>query len=118
MSLALGTVVGSRAPRRACTRLTTEARRRSKTREKLNNRSPPCLRASVVKSSYQRPLLCDNLFPRRPSMKLRFLLLFLTLAPISLPAQPAPEPGKPFVVEYYYKTKWGHADEFLQLFKK
>jgi hypothetical protein len=26
--------------------------------------------------------------------------------------------GQPFVVEYYYKTKWGHADEFLQLFKK
>lgn len=27
-------------------------------------------------------------------------------------------PGQPFVVEYYYKVKWGHADEFLQLFKK
>jgi hypothetical protein len=25
---------------------------------------------------------------------------------------------KPFVVEYYYKTKWGHADEFLALFRK
>jgi len=25
---------------------------------------------------------------------------------------------KPFVVEYYYKTKWGHADEFITLFKK
>jgi hypothetical protein len=25
---------------------------------------------------------------------------------------------KPFVIEYYYKTKWGHADEFLTLFKK
>ena len=24
----------------------------------------------------------------------------------------------PFVVEYYYKTKWGHADEFLRLFRK
>ena len=22
------------------------------------------------------------------------------------------------MVEYYYKTKWGHADEFLKLFKK
>ena len=30
-------------------------------------------------------------------------------------AQSAPD--KPFVVEYY-KTKWGHADEFLRLFKK
>ena len=51
-------------------------------------------------------------------MKLRFLLVFLTLLPISLPAQSAPETGKPFVVEYYYKAKWGYADEFLQLFKK
>lgn len=25
---------------------------------------------------------------------------------------------KPFIVEYYYKTKWGHADEFLALFRK
>ncbi len=26
--------------------------------------------------------------------------------------------GRPFVVEYYYKAKWGHADEFIALFKK
>ncbi len=51
-------------------------------------------------------------------MKLRLLLLLLTLLPISLPAQSLPGTGKPFVVEYYYKAKWGHADEFLQLFKK
>jgi hypothetical protein len=25
---------------------------------------------------------------------------------------------KPFVIEYYYKAKWGHADEFMALFKK
>ena len=25
---------------------------------------------------------------------------------------------QPYVVEYYYKAKWGHADEFLVLFKK
>jgi hypothetical protein len=25
---------------------------------------------------------------------------------------------RPYVVEYYYKARWGHADEFLQLFKK
>jgi hypothetical protein len=25
---------------------------------------------------------------------------------------------QPFVIEYYYKTKWGHAEEFLTLFKK
>src|ERR1700704_4200833 len=52
------------------------------------------------------------------AMKLRFLVLCLTLFPVFLPAQPAPEAGKPFVIEYYYKTKWGYADEFLRLFKK
>src|SRR5437879_3497913 len=25
---------------------------------------------------------------------------------------------QPFVMEYYYKAKWGHAEEFLALFKK
>ncbi len=42
-------------------------------------------------------------------MKLTFIFLLLTLFPASLSAQPAPEAGKPFVIEYYYKTKWGHA---------
>jgi len=45
-------------------------------------------------------------------------LLALTLLPSTLPAQTADSVGKPFVVEYYYKAKWGSADEFLQLFKK
>ncbi|PYX63532.1 MAG: hypothetical protein DMG78_31585, partial [Acidobacteria bacterium] len=25
---------------------------------------------------------------------------------------------QPFAIEYYYKAKWGHAEEFLALFKK
>jgi len=25
---------------------------------------------------------------------------------------------QPYVIEYYYKAKWGHADEFLALYKK
>ncbi len=33
-------------------------------------------------------------------------------------AQSGSSTDKPFVVEYYYKTKWGHADEFISLFKK
>lgn len=28
------------------------------------------------------------------------------------------EQDKPFVVEYYYKVKWGYAEEFIRLFKK
>jgi len=47
-------------------------------------------------------------------------LLFLTIAvPVASYSQSAPAAAdRPFVVEYYYKTKWGHADEFLKLFKK
>ena len=33
-------------------------------------------------------------------------------------APPAPDPEKPYVMEYYYKTQWGHQQEFLQLFLK
>ena len=51
-------------------------------------------------------------------MKFYLLLLIATLLPATLPAQTADSAGKPFVVEYYYKAQWGHADEFLQLFKK
>lgn len=48
--------------------------------------------------------------------------------PITTADGPAPEPansprtgepaGKPFAVEYYYKCRWGQADEFLTLFKR
>ena len=53
-------------------------------------------------------------------MKLRLLLLVIAFSflPHTAPAQAADNTGKPFVVEYYYKAKWGSADEFLQLFKK
>src|SRR6202451_4468058 len=33
-------------------------------------------------------------------------------------ATPTDVKEEPYVVEYYYKAKWGHADEFLTLFKK
>jgi hypothetical protein len=48
------------------------------------------------------------------------LILVATLC-TTVVAQPAAAPGseeRPFVIEYYYKAKWGHADEFLRLFKK
>ncbi len=34
------------------------------------------------------------------------------------PDSPSPTQGRPFVVEYYYKARWGCADEFLALFRK
>jgi hypothetical protein len=33
-------------------------------------------------------------------------------------AQAGPLTDKPYVIEYYYKAKWGHADEFVALFRK
>ena len=58
---------------------------------------------------------------------LRTILMFVLFLAVAifvfgvvghLHAQPAPSSDKPFVVEYYYKAKWGHADEFITLFKK
>jgi hypothetical protein len=53
-------------------------------------------------------------------MKSMLLLLVVGLASASgmLAQNTAPAADKPFVAEYYYKAKWGYADEFLQLFKK
>jgi hypothetical protein len=34
------------------------------------------------------------------------------------PATAQTRPPEPYVVEYYYKAKWGYADEFITLFKK
>jgi hypothetical protein len=51
-----------------------------------------------------------------------FIFAALVFAAVSAVAQAPPlsvyGAGQPFTVEYYYKAKWGHADEFLTLFKK
>jgi len=49
-----------------------------------------------------------------------FALLLLSAAPLYMmfAASAQAQTDKPFVVEYYYKAKWGHADEFITLFKK
>jgi hypothetical protein len=46
---------------------------------------------------------------------LALLLLYATVAPAPPVAQDA---DRPFVVEYYYKARWGYADEFIELFKR
>jgi len=43
-------------------------------------------------------------------------LRFVLAAPQTAPTTAAQD--QPFVVEYYYKVKWGHAEEFITLFKK
>ena len=54
---------------------------------------------------------------------MRNILLALLLAAFARPvlAQGAPSkmaPDQPYAVEYYYKVRWGHQREFLQLFLK
>lgn len=55
-------------------------------------------------------------------MRLRAAVLALVLAaPLapSVAAGPAPaQAGEPFVVEFYYRVKWGHASEWLGLVRK
>ena len=46
------------------------------------------------------------------------MCVFGIAASLHASAQSAAAPDKPFVVEYYYKARWGYADEFLKLFKK
>ena len=65
----------------------------------------------------------------RNSLRLRRLLVMtlglvalVWVATISVKARQngmaAEAKEQPYVIEYYYKAKWGHADEFLALFKK
>jgi hypothetical protein len=59
----------------------------------------------------------------REKLRLRSLLLvfgvLLSLSQAIVATQPPIQnPDKPFVVEYYYKARWGYADEFIRLFKK
>ena len=46
------------------------------------------------------------------------LLAVAMLVPGTAHAQNAAPTDKPLVVEYYYKARWGYAEEFLKLFKK
>ena len=49
------------------------------------------------------------------------LLLLAAVAPRTAALGQAPAAARkqtPFTVEYYYKARWGYADEFLRLFQK
>jgi len=45
------------------------------------------------------------------------IVFSVPITPLLAQAQSA-SGDKPFFVEYYYKARWGYADEFLKLFKK
>ena len=59
-----------------------------------------------------------------PRVRFAALGLLLTLWPgfggvhANQRAMAANANEQPYVIEYYYKAKWGHAEEFLTLFKK
>ena len=46
------------------------------------------------------------------------ILLLLSTQVIHAQPPPATAQDQSYVVEYYYKAKWGYADEFLRLFRK
>ena len=47
------------------------------------------------------------------------LVVCLSLESASKAQTPRPKADdEPFVADYYYKAKWGYADEFIRLFKK
>jgi len=46
------------------------------------------------------------------------LLLVIGFFPSSRATAQETRQDQPYVVEYYYKAKWGYADEFIQLFKR
>jgi hypothetical protein len=54
-------------------------------------------------------------------MRKFWIVLLLSFASLPVLAQGAPPQGgadAPYTMEYYYKTQWGHQQEFLQLFLK
>jgi hypothetical protein len=56
-----------------------------------------------------------SIFRRSSALLLALAFLSTSVAP----ARPVAQSGDgTFVVEYYYKAKWGYADEFIRLFKK
>jgi hypothetical protein len=62
---------------------------------------------------------------RKYLIRVVLMLLATFSTALSLLAAPAQDTiaaansqDKPFVVEYYYKVKWGHTDEFITLFRK
>lgn len=52
----------------------------------------------------------------RPAAMLVLTLMVFTCAAAAWTPQATKE--EPFVADYYYKAKWGYADEFIRLFKK
>lgn len=46
------------------------------------------------------------------------MLAALTSIAVAQTAPPQTAADQPYTMEYYYKVRWGHQEEFIQLFKK
>jgi hypothetical protein len=49
---------------------------------------------------------------------IQFLLAMCALPVLAQGAPPQGSADQPYTMEYYYKTQWGHQQEFLELFLK
>ena len=52
------------------------------------------------------------------NLSVAVLLLFSAMPLFAQGAPPQTAADQPYAMEYYYKTQWGHQQEFLQLFLK
>jgi hypothetical protein len=59
-----------------------------------------------------------NIMSRARRLMFATLLLIFSLNVAQAQTTPARPQEQAYVIEYYYKTRWGYADEFLRLFKK
>ena len=59
--------------------------------------------------------------PGRRFLRMTFIAAILCVSTLGVTAGKNPgveSKDQPYAIEYYYKAKWGHAEEFLALFKK
>jgi hypothetical protein len=74
------------------------------------------MRPTPSKALFRSPILCAaGLLSAVASASVAAPAAAQTPSPS---ARPAARTETPFVVEYYYKAKWGYAEEFARLFRK
>jgi hypothetical protein len=80
---------------------------------------PPCFFSIDGQSQWSILRILFRTINSFSKMRTPLFLSVITflLLPSSMLAQSKVE-DKPFVVEYYYKAKWGYANEFIELFRK
>jgi hypothetical protein len=66
----------------------------------------------------ERPIPCCRRLTVHVAFALTMPRWWLEDSPLPPQDSPPQTQGRPFVVEYYYKARWGNALEFLALFRK